>query len=94
MNSQGLTEVVVLSIGLRAGILDHRLYSLMVVMALATTAMTGPLLSAIRAAPSALRWRGLARVVVLDQRAPSAPATGVPAGHSATALTPPEGPFP
>jgi Kef-type K+ transport system membrane component KefB len=47
MNSRGLTEIVVLSIGLRAGILDHRLYSLMVVMALVTTAMTGPLLTAI-----------------------------------------------
>jgi Kef-type K+ transport system membrane component KefB len=47
MNTRGLTEIVVLSIGLRAGILDHRLYSLMVVMALATTAMTGPLLSII-----------------------------------------------
>ena len=45
MNTRGLTEIVVLTIGLQAGILDHRLYSLMVIMALATTAMTGPLLS-------------------------------------------------
>jgi K+:H+ antiporter len=48
MNTRGLTEIVVLSIGLQAGILDHRLYSLLVIMALATTAMTGPLLSLIR----------------------------------------------
>jgi Kef-type K+ transport system membrane component KefB len=48
MNTRGLTEIVVLSIGLQAGILDHRLYSLMVIMALVTTAMTGPLLSLIR----------------------------------------------
>ena len=49
MNTRGLTEIVVLSIGLRAGILDHQLYSLMVIMALVTTVMTGPLLTAIRA---------------------------------------------
>jgi Kef-type K+ transport system membrane component KefB len=48
MNARGLTEIVVLTVGLQAGILDHRLYSLMIVMALITTAMTGPLLSAIR----------------------------------------------
>jgi Kef-type K+ transport system membrane component KefB len=54
MNTRGLTEIVVLSIGLRAGILDHQLYTLMVIMALATTAMTGPLLSAIRADRSTL----------------------------------------
>jgi hypothetical protein len=48
MNTRGLTEIVVLSIGLQVGILDHRLYSLLVIMALATTAMTGPLLSLIR----------------------------------------------
>jgi Kef-type K+ transport system membrane component KefB len=48
MNTRGLTEIVVLSIGLQAGILDHRLYSLMVIMALVTTAMTGPLLGLVR----------------------------------------------
>lgn len=48
MNTRGLTEIVVLSIGLQAGILDHRLYSMMVIMALATTAMTGPLLGLVR----------------------------------------------
>jgi K+:H+ antiporter len=48
MNTRGLTEIVVLTIGLRAGILDQQLYSLLVVMALITTAMTGPLLSLIR----------------------------------------------
>ena len=44
MNSRGLTEIVVLTVGLKAGILDQRLYSLLVVMALVTTVMTGPLL--------------------------------------------------
>jgi Kef-type K+ transport system membrane component KefB len=47
MNTRGLTELVVLSVGRQLGILDARLYSLMVVMALLTTAMTGPLLEAV-----------------------------------------------
>jgi Kef-type K+ transport system membrane component KefB len=45
MNARGLTEIVVLTVGLQAGLLDTRLYSLMITMALVTTAMTGPLLS-------------------------------------------------
>jgi Kef-type K+ transport system membrane component KefB len=44
MNTRGLTELVVLTIGLHLGLLDTRLYSLMVLMALVTTAMAGPLL--------------------------------------------------
>ncbi len=44
INTRGLTELIVLSVGLQIGVLDQRLYSLMVVMALATTAMAGPLL--------------------------------------------------
>lgn len=45
MNTRGLTELVALSVGLQAGILDGRLYSLMVVMAVVTTAAAGPLLA-------------------------------------------------
>jgi Kef-type K+ transport system membrane component KefB len=45
MNARGLTEMVVLTVGLQAGLLDKPLYSLMIIMALVTTAMTGPLLS-------------------------------------------------
>lgn len=47
MNARGLTELIVLSIGLELGLLDARLYTLMVVMAIVTTAMAGPLLSLI-----------------------------------------------
>ncbi|SHN46348.1 cation:proton antiporter [Cryptosporangium aurantiacum] len=46
MNTRGLTELVILAVGLQLGILNQDLYSLMVVMALVTTAMAGPLLSA------------------------------------------------
>ena len=44
MNTRGLTELIALSVGLRIGVLDQRLYSLMVVMAVVTTAMSGPML--------------------------------------------------
>nr|BAD38870.1 putative ion antiporter [Streptomyces carzinostaticus] len=45
MNTRGLTELVILGVGLQLGLLDDSLYSLMVVMAVVTTVMTGPLLS-------------------------------------------------
>ncbi|WP_199744796.1 cation:proton antiporter domain-containing protein, partial [Actinomadura harenae] len=44
MNTRGLTELVALGVGLSMGVLDRDLYGLMVVMALVTTAMTGPAL--------------------------------------------------
>jgi Kef-type K+ transport system membrane component KefB len=47
MNTRGLTELVILGVGLQLHILSKPLYSLMVVMALATTAMSGPLLKLI-----------------------------------------------
>ena len=47
MNTRGLTEVVILTVGLQLGILDGELFSLMVVMALVTTMMAGPLLALI-----------------------------------------------
>jgi Kef-type K+ transport system membrane component KefB len=44
INTRGLTELIVLTVGLQLRVLDSRLYSLMVVMALVTTTMTGVLL--------------------------------------------------
>lgn len=44
LNTRGLTELIVLAVGLQLGVLDRSLYSLMVVMALVTTAMAGVLL--------------------------------------------------
>ncbi|MFC0527576.1 cation:proton antiporter domain-containing protein [Phytohabitans kaempferiae] len=44
INTRGLTELIVLTVGLQLGMLDRGLYSLMVVMALVTTAMAGLLL--------------------------------------------------
>jgi Kef-type K+ transport system membrane component KefB len=47
MNTRGLVELIVLRVGLSAGVLDRALFSELVLMALVTTMMTGPLLDAI-----------------------------------------------
>ena len=44
LNTRGLVELVVLNVGLDLGILSQTLFSLMVVMALITTAMAAPIL--------------------------------------------------
>jgi Kef-type K+ transport system membrane component KefB len=45
LNTRGLVELVVLNIGYDLGILSGRIFAMMVLMALVTTFMTGPLLS-------------------------------------------------
>ena len=55
MNTRGLTGIVILSVGLQLHILDPSLYSLMIVMAIVTTAMAGPLLHLIYPDRFALR---------------------------------------
>jgi Kef-type K+ transport system membrane component KefB len=47
MNTRGLTELIVLTTGLQLGLIGRDLYSVMVVMALLTTMMTGPVLNAL-----------------------------------------------
>ncbi|GAA4365522.1 hypothetical protein GCM10023185_35840 [Hymenobacter saemangeumensis] len=47
MNTRGLMELVVLNIGYDLGILSPRIFAMMVIMALATTCMTGPALNLI-----------------------------------------------
>ncbi|GAA2746728.1 cation:proton antiporter [Kitasatospora cinereorecta] len=44
MNTRGLTELVILKVGVELGVLDGRMFTIMVVMALVTTMMAGPLL--------------------------------------------------
>jgi Kef-type K+ transport system membrane component KefB len=44
MNTRGLTELVILNVGLSIGVISPTLFTLMVLMALITTAMAGPLL--------------------------------------------------
>ncbi|HET9865354.1 MAG TPA: cation:proton antiporter, partial [Steroidobacteraceae bacterium] len=43
MNARGLTELVVLDIGLRAGVIGPALFSMLVLMAILTTLMASPL---------------------------------------------------
>jgi Kef-type K+ transport system membrane component KefB len=47
MNTRGLTEIVILQVGLQLGVLDPTMFTLMVIMALVTTAMTGPLMAVV-----------------------------------------------
>lgn len=44
MNTRGLMELVVLNVGLDIGVITPTLFTMMVIMAVATTAMTAPLL--------------------------------------------------
>jgi Kef-type K+ transport system membrane component KefB len=71
MNTRGLTTIVILSVGLQLHILDQSLYSLMIVMAVVTTMMAGPLLRLIY--PD----RFVARDIAEADRA----ALGTAAGH-------------
>ena len=64
MNTRGLTELVALNIGYDLGVLSPELFSMFVIMALATTFMTGPTLDFIG-------W--------LFKSKEEAPATGLPA---------------
>lgn len=43
MNARGLMELILLNIGLQAGIITPRFFTMMIVMAVATTLMTAPL---------------------------------------------------
>ena len=47
MNTRGLTELIVLNIGLDLGVISHQLFTMLVVMALVTTYMAGPILKLI-----------------------------------------------
>lgn len=44
MNTRGLMELIVLALGFELGLIDQRLYAILVLVALITTALTGPLL--------------------------------------------------
>jgi Kef-type K+ transport system membrane component KefB len=48
MNTRGLMELVVLNIGYDLGILSPEIFAMLVLMALATTFMTGPLLDLVK----------------------------------------------
>ena len=43
MNARGLTELIILNIGLQAGIIGPALFSMLVLMAIVTTLMASPM---------------------------------------------------
>jgi Kef-type K+ transport system membrane component KefB len=45
MNARGMMELIVIKVGLDIGVIDDRLFTMLMVMAIVTTLMTGPLLS-------------------------------------------------
>ena len=53
MNTRGLTEIVILTVGLELGVIDTTLFSIGVVMALTTTVVASPLLRLVRPAGAA-----------------------------------------
>ena len=63
MNTRGLTELVILNVGRELGLIGDTLFTMLVVMAVVTTVMTGPLLS--RAYPK----RRIARDIAEAERA-------------------------
>ncbi|MGC0419059.1 cation:proton antiporter [Embleya sp. AB8] len=67
MNTRGLTELIVLQVGHRAGILTTPLFLALVVMALVTTALTGPSLLGVDRAE--LRRRGAGQSSPVGARA-------------------------
>jgi Kef-type K+ transport system membrane component KefB len=73
VNTRGLTELIALNVGLQAGLIDQRLFTVLVLMALLTTLMTGPLLAWIRPPRAVPMWLGQASQ---DQREETAGATG------------------
>jgi hypothetical protein len=71
MNTRGLTELIVLNIGLELGVVTPALFTALVLVALVTTFMTGPLLRLIDP-------RGQLAVGPEDELAAAAPATPAP----------------
>ena len=61
MNTRGLMELIVLNIGLELGLISGTLFALMVLMAVATTLATGPLLEVLLPASARVRLPGRPR---------------------------------
>jgi Kef-type K+ transport system membrane component KefB len=60
MNTRGLMELVVLNIGLELGVISPKLFAMMVIMALATTISTTPVLEALKASGGPLAIKNAA----------------------------------
>jgi Kef-type K+ transport system membrane component KefB len=61
MNARGLMELVIMKIGLDAGVIGPPMFTMLLVMALATTAMTGPVLALVQTKATRVRNAEMAR---------------------------------
>ncbi len=85
MNTRGLMELVILNVGRELGVISDRIFSMMVVMALVTTAMTAPLLQIVypmRRRQRAAKGPGFSILVPV-----SMPRSAVPLAELADLLT-------
>lgn len=69
VNTRGLTELIALNVGLSAGIIHQRLFTVLVLMALITTIATGPLIKR-KAPPSGVSSRPQDDAVLRDDLGP------------------------
>ncbi|MEU3776302.1 cation:proton antiporter [Streptomyces sp. NPDC032472] len=81
MNCRGVTELVVLNVGLELGVIGGEVFTMLVLMALVTTAVTGPTVRALR---GRRRGAGLRGVNAVDAQASTGPSinavNGLPGG--------------
>ncbi|MFD4630164.1 cation:proton antiporter [Streptomyces sp. NPDC058284] len=89
MNTRGLTELVILQVGRELGLISAQMFTMMVVMALVTTAMAGPLLRALgMSAPAGGAGPERAPESAPDAQAGAAAAAGGPAENAEAAPGP------
>jgi Kef-type K+ transport system membrane component KefB len=62
LNARGLTELVILNVGLSLGAIDTRMFTAMIIMAVVTTLITGPLLHLVHREQAATGWRSEADI--------------------------------
>jgi Kef-type K+ transport system membrane component KefB len=77
MNTRGLMELVVAGIGLEIGVISPAVFTILVLVAIVTTCMTGPLLDALRITPPQLAPAPEAALRIPVAPAPAAPDSGV-----------------
>jgi Kef-type K+ transport system membrane component KefB len=82
MNTRGLMQLVVLSIGLDLGVISSALFAMMVLMALVTTFMTTPLLELVY--PSRIMERESGALGEADLAAEPVPGSPVAASSTGT----------
>src|SRR5205807_9585637 len=70
MNARGLVELIVLTVGLERGVITPALFSIMVVMALVTTMMAGPVVRFLQGDPAG---RGQGPAAAAEEAARSSP---------------------